>query len=65
MWIGGGASGCIKAGYFKMGWTNFVRTLQGKNDGFKATGIIEVYEDMDGPDEGQGSRGDGEEHSDG
>lgn len=48
-----------------MGWTNFVRTLQGKNDGFKATGIIEVYEDMDGPDEGKGSRGDGEEHSDG
>ena len=48
-----------------MGWTNFVRTLYGKNDGFKATGIIEVYEDMDSADEGEGSRGDGEEHSEG
>lgn len=28
-----------------MGWTNFVRTLQGKNDGFKATAVIEIYED--------------------
>lgn len=41
-----GVATCIKAGYYKMGWTNFVRGLEGKDsDGFRATAIIEVYED--------------------
>ena len=41
----GGLARCIKAGYFKMGWTNFTRKMLGFTDGFSATGIIEVYED--------------------
>ena len=40
-----GNAHCIKAGYFKMGWTNFVREWGGQQDGFIATGIIEFYED--------------------
>lgn len=36
---------CLKADYYKMGWTNFMRRLEGRNkDGFAATAIIEVYE---------------------
>lgn len=43
-----GVATCIKAGYYKMGWTNFVRGLEGKDsDGFRATAIIEVYEEQE------------------
>ena len=41
---GGGQVRCIKAGYYKMGWTNFTRELLGHKDGFAATGVLEVYE---------------------
>lgn len=40
-----GCARCTRAGYYKMYWTNFTRELLGKNDGFAATGILEVYED--------------------
>lgn len=40
----GGICRCIKAGYFKMGWTNFTRDLIGMKDGFSATAIMEIYE---------------------
>ena len=41
-----GCSRCIKAGYYKMGFTNFMRNLGGKSDGFIATGVMEIiYED--------------------
>ena len=40
-----GCSRCVKAGYFKMGWTNFTREILGAKDGFTATAIIEVYEE--------------------
>lgn len=40
----GGVCRCIKADYFKMGWTNFTRELLGAKDGFTATAVIEVYE---------------------
>jgi len=41
-----GCAHCIKANYYKMGWTNFVREWGGeKTDGFIATGMIEFYED--------------------
>ena len=43
----GGVARCIKAGYYKMGWTNFTRSLEGKSDGFVATALIEVYESID------------------
>ena len=36
-----GCCRCLKAGYYKMGWTNFTRRLEGKSDGFIATAIIE------------------------
>ena len=36
---------CIKAGYYKMGWTNFTREILGAKDGFSATAIVEVYEE--------------------
>jgi len=36
---------CIKADYYKMGWTNFTREILGCKDGFVATAIAEVYED--------------------
>lgn len=42
---GGGLCKCIKAGYPKMGWTNFTRGLEGKGDGFRATAIVETYEE--------------------
>ena len=42
---GGQLCRCIKAGYFKMGWTNFTREMEGRKDGFAATAIMEVYED--------------------
>ena len=45
-----GNSRCIKAGYYKMGCTNFIRAYVGgqTNDGFSATGIMEmVYEESD------------------
>ena len=42
---GNGNCRCIKAGYFKMGWTNFTREMLGYKDGFTATAIIETYED--------------------
>ena len=45
MWIGGGQlCRCIKAGYYKMGWTNFTREMLGAKDGFIATAVLEVYE---------------------
>lgn len=44
---GAGCSRCIKAGYYKMGWTNFTREMLGAKDGFTATAIVEVYEEDD------------------
>lgn len=41
----GGCASCIKAGYYKMGWTNFMRGLENRKDGFRATAIMEMYED--------------------
>lgn len=41
----GGVCRCIKAGYFKMGWTNFTRELLGMKDGFTATAIVDIYEE--------------------
>ena len=41
----GGVCRTIKAGYFKMGWTNFTREMVGYKDGFTATAIAEVYEE--------------------
>lgn len=38
-----GCCRCIKAGYYKMGWTNFTREILGAKDGFTATALIEVY----------------------
>ena len=35
----------IKAGYYKMGWTNFTREILGYKDGFAATAIVEAYEE--------------------
>lgn len=46
----GGVARCIKAGYYKMGWTNFTRSLVGKKDGFVATAILEEYEEDDTPE---------------
>ena len=43
----GGVSRCIKAGYFKMGWTNFTREILGYKDGFTATAIAEIYEEKE------------------
>jgi hypothetical protein len=43
----GGLSRCVKAGYYKMGWTNFTREILGARDGFTATAIMEVYEEGD------------------
>ena len=40
-----GCCRCIKAGYYKMGWTNFTREILGAKDGFTATAVMEVYED--------------------
>ena len=40
----GGAAKCIKAGYYKYGWTNFTRSLLGIKDGFSATAIIEIHD---------------------
>lgn len=37
---------CIKANYFKMGWTNFTREILGASYGFTATAIMEVYESI-------------------
>ena len=37
---------CIKANYYKMGCTNFIRESGGSKDGFVATCVLEiVYED--------------------
>lgn len=41
----GGVCQTIKAGYYKMGWTNFTRAILGYSDGFSATAVAEVYED--------------------
>ena len=41
----GGHARCIKAGYFKMGYTNLTRELLGYQDGFACTAVIELYED--------------------
>lgn len=38
----GGLARCIKAGYYKMGWTNFTREMLGAKDGFTATAIMEI-----------------------
>ena len=41
-----GVASCIKASYCNMCWANFVRRLEKKkNDGFRATAIIEVYDE--------------------
>ena len=40
----GGVCRCIKAGYYKMGWTNFTREILGYKDGFAATAIAEIYD---------------------
>lgn len=41
-----GNARCIKADYYKMGLTNFMRAVWGgKNDGFIATGIVEVEDE--------------------
>ena len=38
-----GCSRCIKAQYYKMGFTNFTRSLVEKvSDGFIATGVMEI-----------------------
>lgn len=44
-----GNARCIKAGYFKMGFANFVCH---PNDGFTATAIIEVEDEEDNGSEG-------------
>lgn len=36
-----GCCRCLKANYYKMGWTNFTRSVLGARDGFIATAIIE------------------------
>lgn len=43
----GGYARCLKAGYYKMGWTNFTRVLGGAKDGFGATAVIEIYGDKE------------------
>ena len=45
-----GCCRCLKAGYYKMGWTNFTRELLGKKDGFIATAIIEIRDEEDAGD---------------
>lgn len=41
-----GLARCIKANYYKMGWTNFTRNIGGgTRDGFAATGILEEHEE--------------------
>jgi len=40
---GGQLCRCIKAGYYKMGWTNFTREILGCKDGFIATAVLEIY----------------------
>ena len=41
-----GNSRCIKANYYKMGCTNFIREWGGYKDGFVATCILEIaYEE--------------------
>lgn len=37
-----GCARCIKAGYYKMRWTNFTREMLGAKDGFTATAIMEI-----------------------
>ena len=38
-----GNARCIKADYYKMGRTNFMRAIWGgKKDGFIATGVLEI-----------------------
>ena len=44
---GTGCCRCIKAGYYKMGWTNFTREMGGAKDGFVATAIMEIYDGDD------------------
>lgn len=48
-----GNSRCIKAGYYKMGCTNFIRAfVGGHKDGFVATCVLEIaYEENCNPDE--------------
>lgn len=43
-----GCARCIKAGYYKMGWTNFTREILGAKDGFTATAIMEIRDGDDG-----------------
>lgn len=43
-----GCARCIKAGYYKMGWTNFTREILGAKDGFTATAIMEIGDGDDG-----------------
>lgn len=46
-----GCSRCIKAQYYKMGFTNFTRSLVEKaSDGFIATGVMEIIYDNEQAD---------------
>lgn len=41
-----GNARCIKADYYKMGLTNFMRAIWGgQKDGFIATGIVEIEDE--------------------
>lgn len=47
-----GTAHCLKADYYKMGLTNFMRKeFGGKSDGFIATAIMEIDDDT-GDDDG-------------
>lgn len=47
-----GCCRCLKANYYKMGWTNFTRSVLGARDGFIATAVIEIDEDSEGDKHG-------------
>lgn len=42
-----GCCRCIKAGYYKMGYTNFTREILGAKDGFTATAVMEINDEAD------------------
>ena len=43
----GGAALCLRSSNCHYAWTNYTRSLVGKQDGFSATAVIEVYETDD------------------
>lgn len=45
-----GNSRCIKANYYKMGCTNFIREWGGSKDGFVATCVLELVYETDSLD---------------